>query len=465
MWSPHAARSVASVVRSPGWLMTALLAACAGPMDPASRSVVLFNGHIIPMDAGTGVSEGVAIADERIVRLGSSSEVLELAAPGTEVIDLKGQVVLPGVVDAHTHLFNDAEQYLGLDLAGAQALALENGITTLGNLFVTPEFLAEMQAFETSGRLKVRTSLYLRHTDNCGVVRERDWWTAHPPTRQFGERLRIGGIKVFTDGGSCGRPAVSAEFRPGSGFGVLYLTADEIAEVVAAAEQTGHQVVIHAIGDRAVQAAQDGIALALQGRPNRLRHRIDHNALVSASLIPRYAEIGIHPVVFGHFPLLREMLPDPGACIPTERNEFYEAFLGNTRLLLDELPGLHVAWHGDDPWIGPVSPFRELYNMVTRVRRRADGSICTPADWQLKTRITVEEGLRMMTSNSAFALFRETEVGSLEPGKLADLIVVTKNPFEVAPDDLWDIEVSLTMIGGEVVFCRAGVAVHCPGKD
>jgi predicted amidohydrolase YtcJ len=157
------------------------------------------------------------------------------------------------------------------------------------------------------------------------------------------------------------------------------------------------------------------------------------------------------------------MLPDPSACVPTHRNEFYEAFLGNTRQFLDQLPSLHVAWHGDDPWIGPISPFRELYNMVTRVRRRADGSICMPADWQLATRITVDEGLGMMTRNSAYALFREDEVGSLELGKLADLIVVSKNPFDVAPEELWDIDVTMTMIGGEVVFCRAGQVLDCLG--
>lgn len=149
----------------------------------------------------------------------------------------------------------------------------------------------------------------------------------------------------------------------------------------------------------------------------------------------------------------------PRACVPTHRNEFYEAFLGNTRQLLDEL---HVAWHRDDPWIGPVSPFRELHNMVRRVRRRVDGSICMQAHWQLKTRITLEEGLRMMTRSSAYALFREDDVGSLEPGKLADLVVVTHNPLGVAPEDLWDVEVTMTVIGGEVVFCGAPQAPRCP---
>jgi predicted amidohydrolase YtcJ len=441
-----------------GTCIIGLLTACGEGTTPPGEfaSLIFVNARVVTMAPETGVAEAMAIADDRVLSVGSSSKLMDLAGPDTKLIDLGGRTVLPGIVDAHTHLFNDAEQHLNLDLAGAQTLALENGITTLGDLFVTEEFVAEMKEFEASGALTIRTSLYLIHTDNCGIERAGEWWAAYPPTRRHGERLRIGGIKLFADGGTCGRPAVSVEFEPGSGFGDLFLTAEEIAAVVARAEETGHQVVIHASGDRAVAAAQDGIEQGLDGRPNLRRHRIDHNSVAPADLIPRYTEIGIHPVLFGWRSL--------GACISDAPPEFYQAYWGNTRLLLDELSGLHVAWHGDDPWVGPVSPFRELHNMVTRVRRLEDGSVCPPPDWQLKTRIAAAEGLRMMTWNSAFALFREEEVGSLEPAKLADLIVVTANPLEVDPEDLWSIEVVVTMIGGETVFCRAGYEGLCPGS-
>ena len=76
--------------------------------------------------------------------------------------------------------------------------------------------------------------------------------------------LRIGGVKIFTDGGSCNRPALSYETSPGSGLGDLYLTGDQVAEVVTDAQQAGHQVAIHALGDRAIEAALDGIETALE---------------------------------------------------------------------------------------------------------------------------------------------------------------------------------------------------------
>jgi hypothetical protein len=132
------------------------------------------------------------------------------------------------------------------------------------------------------------------------------------------------------------------------------------------------------------------------------------------------------------------------------------------RDLLDANPDLHVAWHGDFPWVGPINPFLHLFNLVTRQALREDGSICEPPPWQLSQTITVEEALPMMTSGSAFALFRETEVGSLEPGKLADLIVISANPFSIDVDELKDIEVRMTMIGGEVLFCAPGHEAICP---
>lgn len=448
-----------------GLLTLAGLAACGddSPARPAGPDVVadlvLVGGRVVTMAPGSGTAEAVAVADGRVVLAGSDRQVLELEGPETRRIELDGRTVLPGVVDAHTHMFNDAWR-LDLDLAGAQEVLLRNGITTVGNAFVTPEFLEEMRTFEESGALVVRTSLYLIYTDNCGGPRG-DWWRGHPPTREFGERLRIGGIKLFMDGGTCGRPAVRQEFLPGSGFGDLFLTADDVEQAVAAAEETGHQVVIHAMGDAAVEAAQDGIEAGLGGRPNTLRHRIDHNVLVPPDLLARYREIGIQPVLFGPYIPFREMMNEEG-CGFRARNELWESSVSNTRRVLDELPELQPAWHGDDPWVGPVSPFRELYLMTTRIRRwEGYDDVCPPENWQLATAVTAADGLEMMTTSSARALFRETEVGSLEPGKLADLVVLPRDPLAMVPEELWELEVSMTMVGGAVEFCREGEEALC----
>jgi predicted amidohydrolase YtcJ len=431
-------------------------------ISQGAPSLIYHGGTVLTMQVAPGRAKrsagAIAIHENRVMAIGTDEEILRLAKPWTTVIDLGGATVMPGIVDAHTHLFNDSHR-LGLDLEGAQDLAIRRGITTLANLYSPSDFVSEMKAFAADGRLKVRTSLYLTYTDNCGVP-QGDWWKAHPPTRERGERLRIGGLKIFADGGTCGEPAVSVEFRAGSGLGDLHLTAEQIATAVSEAEQTGHQVVIHAIGDRGVDAAQAGIEAGLAGRANELRHRIDHNVVVRDDQIARYDEVGIQPVLFGYLPL-GVMDPDPATCEGAPRNAFFQAFEGDTRHFLDELPHSRVAWHGDDPWIGPVNPFRELYNMVTRIRR-GNTIFCPPQSWQLDTRITAEEGLRMMTTNSAYALFRENEVGSLEPGKLADLLIVDGNPLSSDPDEIFNLELWVTMIDGRVEFCATGREVLCP---
>jgi predicted amidohydrolase YtcJ len=430
-------------------------AGCDGEPTPpeVTADLVLYAGRVIPVAPGGDEVEAVAVTDGRIVRVGLNDEVLGLAGSGTRRVDLEGRTVLPGIVDAHTHMFNDAWR-LDTDLSGGQDSLLANGVTTTGDAFVNPEFLEEMRAFDQGGLLLVRTSLYLIYTDNCGAL-QGDWWQQHSPTREFGERLRIGGIKLFMDGGTCGRPALREEIAEGTGYGDLFLTADDVAVAIRAAESLGHQAIIHAMGDRAVEAAQDGIAQALDGRPNALRHRIDHNVVVGPDLVGRYRELGIQPVLFAPPMVFQSMVAEPGPCLTFLPNEYLEVALSNTRMLLDSVPDPPPAWHGDDPWVMSRSPFRDLFMMVTRIRRSDDGAIdCPPTAWQLATAITVEEGLRMMTLSAAWALFRETEVGSLEPGKLADFIVLPANPLSMPVEDLWDLRVDATYIGGEAVYCR-----------
>ena len=155
--------------------------------------------------------------------MGSDEEILATKTANTIVVDLDGRTLMPGFVDAHTHLFNDAEQSFDMSLPEVQQLALENGITTIGDMFVNEDFLAEMRDFETAGQLRIRTSLYLVATDNCGGSLG-DWWQEYPPTKTPGEMLRIGGVKIFADGGTCGRPALSYELRSDEGLGDLFFS-------------------------------------------------------------------------------------------------------------------------------------------------------------------------------------------------------------------------------------------------
>lgn len=397
--------------------------------------------------------QAIAVVGQQIEAVGSDEEILALRRPNSQLIDLDGRTLMPGFVDAHTHILNDADQYLDLSLEEAQQLALENGITTLGNLYTSPGFLKEMRNFDEKGLLRLRTSLYLVATDNCGEL-QGDWYEEHQPTRNPGEMLRIGGVKIFADGGTCGRPALSYELREGEGLGDLFFTQEELNELVAEVQAAGYQAVIHAIGDRAVEQAQNAIELALAGLPNSHRHRIDHNSVVRPDLLSRYSDIGIVTVIFGTYPVCNPFGPPP----PDE----YEAWEWPWRALLEANPGLHIAWHGDDPWSGPISPIFELYTMVTRNDIGDDGQLCEPPDWLKNNTLTAAQVLPMMTIESAYALFRDEEVGSLKPGKFADLIVLSGNPLDAEPEAIREIEVWLTLVGGRVEYCAPGQARFCP---
>ncbi len=129
-------------------------------------------------------------------------------------------------------------------------LALRNGITTLGDLYVDQSFLRDIQRFNAAGQLRVRTGLYLVYNDPCGR-QIGTWYKSYPPTRTPGEMLRINGVKIFTDGGSCGHVALSFDYDD-HGLGDLWMTQEVLNNAVAEAQTAGYQVAIHAIGDRAV---------------------------------------------------------------------------------------------------------------------------------------------------------------------------------------------------------------------
>ena len=437
-----------------------LLVGCAAasyPPPPPTISpdqhIIFHNGAILTMSETLPQAEAIAIRGEKIEAVGSNEEILALRRPETVVVDLQGHTLMPGFVDPHTHLFNDAEQYLDMTLPEVQQVALENGITTIGDTFVTESFLEEMREFEAAGQLRLRTSLYLVATDNCGRD-QGDWWQQYPPTQEPGEMLRIGGIKLFADGGTCERPALSYELTPGEGLGDLFLTQEELDELVAEAHGAGFQVVIHAIGDRAIEQAQNGIAAALNGQPNTYRHRIDHNSVIRPDLLARYGEIGIVPVIFGPYPLCEPFGPPP----PAE----YQTWEWPWRALLEANPGLPVAWHGDDPFFGRVRPLDDLYSLVTRNEVGTEGQICEAPEWQKMHTLTVDQALPLMTINSAYALFRDSEVGSLEPGKYADLIILSDNPITAEPETILQINVWLTMVGGRVEYCAPDGETVCP---
>ena len=452
--------TLAKMTKIVGFLTLFLLAGCTSfadvtpvPTVNPDRLILFHNGRILTMNPAQPRATALAVQGEKIVMVGDDDDILTLRQPGATIIDLQGAAVMPGFVDPHNHLFNDAEGLSSMSLTEVQQVALEHGITTQGDLYVDQDFLREMQRFEEAGGLQIRTSLYLIANDNCGRS-QGDWWKEHPSTAGPGEMLRIGGVKIFADGGSCEGVALSYEMTPGEGLGDLFFSQQELNDLVAGVQAQGRQVAIHAAGDRAIEQAQNAIAAALNSAPNDNRHRIEHNAIIRPELLPRYGEIGIVPLVFSRYELCDRDSPLPP--------EAYRSWEWPWQAMSKANPGLLIAWHGDYRRAARVWPLADLYGLVTRNDVDDDGRICPGDDWLKQNTLSMDQALPMMTINAAYALFREDEVGSLEVGKYADLIILSQDPTAAPPETLLETAVWLTMVGGRTAYCAPGRESLCP---
>jgi len=429
----------------------------APPSGPAE--VIFTGGHILTMDAASPAAQAIAIRRDVILAVGSESDVMARRGPDTRVIELKGLTLMPGFVDAHSHTVDasggDIEQF-----AAIQAAALQGGMTTTTEMFVTPDILNRLKGYDHVRRVLLRFNTYLLYNTNCGEPFEQDWYKTYKQGEDITPRIRNQGVKIFADGGSCNVPAVTFEYPGGYGMGNLYMTQEQMNGVVADAQANGYQVAIHALGDRAVEQAMNAIAAALDGKPNTFRHRIEHNTLIRPDMLNRYTQIGIVPTIFGAYPTCWQINP-------TTRFKYvappeYQSWEWPWRALLDANPGLPAAWHADYPVFANISPLVHLYGFVTRNEVAADGSICQAPDWLKQGAIGVDEALHIMTINSAYALFREEEIGSLKAGKLADLIILSADPEAIPPSQIKDLHVLMTLIGGHSEYCASGYERLCP---
>lgn len=418
------------------------------PVAPAD--LVYTNGDIVTMDPSIGTAEAIAITGELIVAVGTAAEIDAYIGPNTTAIDLNGRAVNPGFVDAHTHILTD----MG-GIASGQALALANGITSLGDASIEEEWPAQFISAAEAGELRVRTSLYLARTDPCGDDFDT-WYTDYEPDAILAERVRVGGIKVFADGGVCGALAVSDTFLDGYVNGVPYHDTDLLTSWIVEADEAGYQVIIHAQGDLAIAQVQDAYETVLDGEPNTLRHRIEHNAFVTPAIEKRYGELGIVPTIFG---ISSACSADAGW------TDFYKEFGDRPNAIGAANPGLVVAWHGDDPSLPPINPILELFSLVTRANVTEDGTVCEPPDWMASGGVTVEEGLAMMTTGSAYALRQDHLVGSLTPGKLADIVILSDNLLTTPPAEFPTVEILATVIGGVTEYCAPEATTLCPDAD
>lgn len=531
--------------------------------------LLLLNGNIHTMDLDHPHATAMALdrGSGRIVAVGDEAEIRGLAGPLTDTLDLRGATVIPGLIDAHTHLLGYAQARLDVDLrdarsedaaverirkraehtppgmwiqgrswdknlwpgnafptkrsldaavphhpvalwdhayhamwvnsealhrAGIGATTLEPASGTIGRdgdgepngmlfefgatdlverVIQPPDdatLAAELQRVLTESRARGITGVHniegdssLRlfqqlHRDHALNVRVLLYIPRQALQNAislgleagFGDDyLRFAGIKLFMDGALGPQTAAMLdpyEGRPGY-TGMLTLSDDETAQIITEAAGGGVGVAIHAIGDRAVHAALNGIEAFLRKRTvseHRQplvagRFRLEHVQIAAQSDIERMARLGVVASVQPFHAVVDRDAAERYWGARHRRSYAYQTL---------RTAGIPLALGSDVP-VDTCDPLRVLHAAVMR----RDDRTPDRAPWIPDQALTVTQALWGYTVGAAYAGGQESSQGSLTPGKFADLVVLRDDLFSLPPERLAGAEIAATIVGGEIV--------------
>ena len=306
------------------------------------------------------------------------------------------------------------------------------GVTSSTDAYGSPDDLRAYQDAREAGELHARIYCMIGYTQLERMI------AAGIRTGFGDEWIRVGGMKATCDGSISERTARLSQPYVGrpDDFGMIVADADELYAYAGKAHEAGWQVGVHANGDVGIGMVLDLYERLQRERPCRdPRFRIEHCTVINDNLVQRMKALGVIPTPFSTYVYFHgEKMQEYGA----ERLDSMFAL----RSFIDA--GIRPTLASDYP-PGPFEPMMALQSMVTRTD-------ITGKTWGPRQKITVEEALRVCTLNGAYASFEEHQKGSLEPGKLADVVVLGRNPLEEDPASLVTIPVERTMVGGNWVY-------------
>jgi predicted amidohydrolase YtcJ len=384
----------------------------------------------------------------------ANSEALKLAGITRETPDPPGGTIVRDAAGEPTGVLKDAAmngvnriipepspEQIAEGLRAAMRYARENGVTSVQDMSASPDVLSVYQTLLSRGELTLRIYGFqpLASWQRLASVGLRAAFG--------GDRLQIGGLKGFADG-SLGsttalffEPYLDAPQTSGLANSQM-IPESKMLNNILAADRAGLQVAVHAIGDKAnatilgmyEQAAQQG------GARDR-RFRIEHAQHLRAQDIPRFGKLRViasmqpyHVIDDGRWAEKR---------IGPERAKGTYAF----RSLLDS--GAVLAF-GSDWDVAPMQPLMGIYAAATR--RTLDDK--HPGGWVPEQKISVAEAIHAYTMGSAYASFNERIKGSIEPGKLADIVVLSDDILAIPPAEIEKTRVAVTIFDGKVIYQR-----------
>jgi len=312
------------------------------------------------------------------------------------------------------HLELSDDEYLDAMREGLK-VAASRGVTAIhdkdGWIPAIPRLWQELERADALP-IRVWQSLPHEHVDRLGEI---------GLASGLGERVRLGYLKVFMDGTLGSQTALMSD-----GSGVEITSREELADILRRAARARWPVAVHAIGDQANRNALDAFAETRDGwQPAGLRHRVEHAQCLLPEDVPRFAELGLTASVqFSHVPSDEELAHRFWA----ERLEGVYSF----RTLLET--GTRLI-NGSDAPIEELDPWGGIVAGVLR-------------HWREDQRVSVEEALVASTVAPAWQTYDERRRGKLLPGYLADLVVLDRDPLAVPAEELPQVQVVATMVGG-----------------
>ena len=526
---------------------------------------VIINGNVVTFDAKKPQAEAVAVKDGKILAVGTNGEIRKFMTPTTSILDVKGKLVIPGLIDAHLHFASGGRSLASLTFRGVSSIEkiqemvaakireLPPGETVNGGEYDHTLFPGQKwPAREDLDKIAPANAVVIRRVDGhsvwvnsealrqsgitkdtkdpfggeiakdpatgepTGILKEaatgllRVKRAARPSSLredierglQHAARLGLTGIQtsaslqeleifrqLFADGKLTlrvyawlpidqldeylrlgikqgqGDDMVKVGFQKayidgtlGSGTALMFAPfADDPLKIglpqhkeedfyalIEKAHKNGYQTGTHAIGDKGVNWVLNAVERAEKKSGKKdLRHRIEHAQIIIPEDVKRFKELGV----------IASM--QPTHCTTDMR--FCEARVGLERsknayiwrTLLDN--GAQIAFGTDWP-VEPLDPMRGLYSAVARKNIESD----SPAGgWFPEQKLSMAEAVRLYTLGSAYASFEENSKGSLEPGKLADMTVLSKDIFKIDPKEILTTEALATVLGGKIVYQKS----------
>jgi len=334
------------------------------------------------------------------------------------------------------------EEELRLQVKLAAEEAISNGITSFHDMGETFEIVDLLKTMADEGTLPLRLYVAIDEPSeimeqNLAKYRMVGYGNGFLTVRTIGERVLDGALG--THGGWLLEPY--SDMPRGSGFNVIPV--EEIRRSAELAAQHDYQMAIQGIGDRATRELLNIYEEIFLNNPDKkdFRWRIEHCQVIHPEDLKRFPKLGVIASVRGVFatsdgPWVIKRLGEDRA---QERGYLYQSMIKS---------GIRVV-NGTDPPVEDIDPVANFYCSVTR--KMADGRVFFP-----EQRLTRQQALETYTVNNAYSAFEEDIKGSLEPGKLADITVFSKDLLTIPEDEILSAEVVYTIIGGKVMFRKNG---------